>query len=672
MRPFLLASAVALAVSCGPVRPPCSQATCDGCCDVSGMCQFGSSNQACGSRGEACKQCPVAEICSFGTCVTNVGGTGGSGGAGGGAAGGAGGSGGGSAGGSSGGSAGGSSGGSAGGSSGGSAGGSSGGSAGGSGGGVALPGETCASAEPLTLTSGAASVTATTTGYANDHSSPTCASAGPDRFYRFTLATTSNLVATLSPSSNSFGSLALLGPSSSCASATESTCVAGTTPGGMTTLNGNGLAPGSYVLVVKNLGTGDGAFNVAVSTTTVNLPGDTCISPVPLTFSAGTASASGTTTGAANDRGNTSCTGLTGADVVYSFTATPGQVFSATVTPTSPMAAWRPVLSLSGPGLCASAPEATCNAATSAGGTATLTSMPLTAGPYFLWVDSASGAGTGTFTLSASLSAGTPGESCSSPIPLTFSNGVSTVMGSLSGSSSEHVTTLCSSTSTSFAGPDLVYSFTATGAQTFWAQLFGTGFRGALSLRGPNASCSSAAELDCASATPIGTSPASLTSRVLPAGTYYLHVDSPASSNGPFTLNTTLTTGPTGENCASAIPLSFVGGTASVVSSNATANPMSDRRSVTCGGDGPDRVYSFAVSGTRSLIATLQGTSQPTILALTGPSTTCSTAPELTCLGGSGPSGSTISRTVTTGTYYLWVDTFGTTPSGFSLSVTLN
>lgn len=245
-------------------------------------------------------------------------------------------------------------------------------------------------------------------------------------------------------------------------------------------------------------------------------------------------------------------------------------------------------------------------------------------------------------------------------------------MGSIAGSSSEHATTLCSSTSTSFAGPDLVYSFTATGTQTFWAQLFGTGFRGALSLRGPSTVCASAAELACASAPPIGTSPASLTSRVLPAGTYYLHVDSPASSSGTFTLNTTLTTGPTGENCSSPIPLSFVSGTASVVSSNATANPTSDRRSVTCGGDGPDRVYSFTVTGTRSLLATLQGTSEPTILALTGPSNTCSTAPELTCLGGSGPSGTSISRTVTTGTYYLWVDTFGMTPSGYSLSVTLN
>lgn len=498
-----------------------------------------------------------------------------------------------------------------------------------------------------------------------------CAAGGADRFYRFTLSVTSNLVATLVPSSTSFASLSLLGPASSCTTATETACVDGTANGGTTMLNANALLPGTYFLVVKNLGSGDGSFNVSLSTTTVNLPGDSCSSAIPLSFSAGTAAASGTTTGASNDRTGTSCTASTGADVVYSFTAAPGQVFTATVTPTSPTSAWRPVLSLNGVGACSTATEAACSAATSAGGTATITSMPLAAGTYFLWVDSVAGAGSGTFTLSASLSGGIPGESCASPLPLTFSAGVSTVSGTMLPSANDHTTTLCPATSTSFAGPDVVYSFTATGTQTFWASLFPSGFRGSLSLRGPSSVCMGASELACGTGAATN-SPAHLTSRVLPAGTYSLWVDSPAGSAGTFGLSVNLSSGPTGENCSSPIPLNFVNGTASVSGSTGTANPTSDRQSTVCGGSGPDRVFSFSVTGTRTFAASLQGASGG-ILALTGPSASCSTAAELECLGGNGASGTSFNRTLTTGTYYLWVDTFGSTAiTSYSISVTLN
>jgi hypothetical protein len=62
------------------------------------------------------------------------------------------------------------------------------------------------------------------------------------------------------------------------------------------------------------------------------------------------------------------------------------------------------------------------------------------------------------------------------------------------------------------------------------------------------------------------------------------------------------------------------------------------------------------------------------VLVLTGPSSSCATAPEVTCLGGTGPSGSSLSRSLSAGTYYLWVDTFGTTstPGPYSMTVTLN
>ncbi|MCU0696415.1 MAG: hypothetical protein MUC96_07795 [Myxococcaceae bacterium] len=834
--PLTLAVVLGLAfvtTGCGPTRPPCNASTCSGCCDATGMCQFGSSLQACGSRGEACKQCSITETCSFGSCTTGLGGTGGGSGgsggggsAGGGAAGGnaggfaggsaggvAGGSAGGVAGGSAGGFAGGSAGGFAGGSAGGFAGGSAGGFAGGSaggfaggaaggvaggsgGGGAGAPGDfclapivmtpisptqftatatltgatdekaascggagpevflsfavstvsdvsftitpiggsatpvgyivrdtcadefgcstgssastpvrlqpgsyrlvvdslssgvsgsftatvtlstpaprvgdSCSNAEVLTLTGGTASVSATTAGYADDHSSLSCSTAGPDRYYRFTLSSTSNLSAVLTPSLTGFGALYLLGPSSTCSSAFETTCRAGTSPGATTTLTASALAAGTYYLVVKNVSTGDGSFSLSVSASTVSVPGDSCSSAIPLSFFSGTATATGTTVGATNDRSVTCATG--GADVVYSFTATTGQVFSATVTPTSPASSWRPVLSLNAAGACSTASEAACNAATFTGGTATVTSAPLAAGTYFLWVDSTSGFGTGTFSLSASLTASSgSGESCTGPALLTFSGGSASTSGSLTNRFNDASTSLC--ITTGFSGPDAVYSFTVTSTQTFSATLFPSGFRGSLSLRGPTTTCSIASELDCISASTTSAS-VSLPSIQLSPGTYYLWVDSPSGSSGSFTLSATLSGGSTsiGESCTGPIPLTFSlgsSGTASVSGSTSTA--INDAQQG-CGGSGPDRVYSFTVSSTRTFSASANGFTD-IVLALRGPSSTCSASSELAC-NTSGTSFANISsQTLSPGTYYLWVDGFGGASGSFTLTANLN
>ncbi len=129
--------------------PSCGNAkTCDlhscsqGCCDPSGNCQLGASNQFCGQAGNQCQVCSPGTTCSLGSCLllNNAGGgSGGSagGGSGGGVGGGVGGgSGGGVGGGTGGGIGGGAGGGSGGGVGGGSGGGIGGGSGGGSGGGT--------------------------------------------------------------------------------------------------------------------------------------------------------------------------------------------------------------------------------------------------------------------------------------------------------------------------------------------------------------------------------------------------------------------------------------------------------------------------------------------------------------------------------------------------------
>ena len=109
MKNFLL---VALAVTagfvlgtaCGPPVSKCAT-TCLGCCDTSGVCQAGSSFNACGQGGSTCRSCSSTETCSLNVCSSSGLGGGAGGGSGGGTGGGSlgGGTGGGSTGGSSGG-----------------------------------------------------------------------------------------------------------------------------------------------------------------------------------------------------------------------------------------------------------------------------------------------------------------------------------------------------------------------------------------------------------------------------------------------------------------------------------------------------------------------------------------------------------------------------------------
>ncbi len=49
------------------VDPPCSPSTCPtGCCDAKGVCQAGSTVDACGSSGQACTTCNLGQSCRFG------------------------------------------------------------------------------------------------------------------------------------------------------------------------------------------------------------------------------------------------------------------------------------------------------------------------------------------------------------------------------------------------------------------------------------------------------------------------------------------------------------------------------------------------------------------------------------------------------------------------------
>lgn len=55
--------------ACGPTAPaPCSPATCGGCCDASGQCVDGTTDQACGAAGLTCNACGIGQGCVLRRC----------------------------------------------------------------------------------------------------------------------------------------------------------------------------------------------------------------------------------------------------------------------------------------------------------------------------------------------------------------------------------------------------------------------------------------------------------------------------------------------------------------------------------------------------------------------------------------------------------------------------
>ncbi len=67
-----------VSVGCSGPASQCTASTCGGCCDSAGICQLGSTAQACGTFGQACVACGLGLSCNAGFCSGGAGGGGGS------------------------------------------------------------------------------------------------------------------------------------------------------------------------------------------------------------------------------------------------------------------------------------------------------------------------------------------------------------------------------------------------------------------------------------------------------------------------------------------------------------------------------------------------------------------------------------------------------------------
>ncbi len=263
-------------------------------------------------------------------------------------------------------------------------------------------GESCSTIKPMTFSAGSASFGDSTVGHTHDAPPTACGMGGKDLAYSFSTSGTQNLTVSVSGFGSTWPNIYVTSP---CTGAVVSgTCALASASGGTATFTKTNLPPGTYTLWVESYSTYAGAFSVSATLTPSGSQGnggENCSSPTPLVFDQGVATASGRTPATASDVTST-CLGE-GGDVVYSFTTTAPKYFSVTVTPATSQ--YKAVVHLRGPSsTCTAATELTCAGAASPGSSVTTPSTLLSAGTYYLWLDTFSDASfAGPFTLRATL-----------------------------------------------------------------------------------------------------------------------------------------------------------------------------------------------------------------------------------------------------------------------------
>ena len=519
-----------------------------------------------------------------------------------------------------------------------------------------LPGDHCTNTTPLTFTTGMAMASGTTVGTFNDGAGTCATGTAPDIIYSFTTTTVQNLNVTVSTTTGTYQPAVYL-RQTSC-TGTSLGCAIAAVAGGTATLDVSALPAGTYYLWVDGVAGTAGAYSLN-ATLTDPPPGDSCANPLPLTFTSGTATASGTTVGLANDTNGTCATGIA-PDVVYAFSTSAVQDFRVTVSTTT--GTYQPSIYLRTASCTGT--QVTCANAPAVGGSASLDIGALPVGTYYLFIDGVGGT-SGAYAINATLTNPAPGDHCTNPAPLTFTAGTATASGTTMGLYNAGNGSCATGTA-----PDVIYSFTTSSIQEFRVTVStSTGtYQPSVYLR--SASCTGT-QLACANAPALGGS-ASLNIGALPVGTYYLWIDGVAGTSGTYSINATLSNPVAGERCANPDPLVFTSGMAMVTGD--TTN-MFDDAAGTCGGSGgPDKVYSFTTTQNLQLtanVSTSTGTHRPVIYVR---SATCTGTQVTGACNAAAVMGGTATLPATVlpiGTYFLWVDSV-TTGGAFTLTANLS
>lgn len=456
----------------------------------------------------------------------------------------------------------------------------------------------CAAPTPITLTNGAATVQGSTFGTVDEYGTAVDCTGSTDfdgpqayyeldvkagKFYDITLAPTFSL-AYLYIFSQTAGCTAA-GINASCGSAGDTgdyttSSASASTPRALTF---KPTAPGKYVIAVESSGPtyfGDFTLDIKEQDAPTN---DTCNAAQTLTFTAGKATASGTTRGGGNEYGATvDCTGTVdfdGPQVYYAFTAVANKGYKISYTPT--FSSYLYVFEQAACGT-AAAINASCGSvgvsglsAGSTSGAQTVYFQPALAGTYLIALDSSDAATNGTFDLTVEELDPPANGSCANATALTLTNGKVTAQGSTAFGADEYPNTVSCGTANFLDGPQAYYTLDMTAGQNYWLQLSSSFdsaylyiFSGSCDGAGIQTACSSGGT----SGDVLG--PVSSTSKALyfspsTSGTYTIVVDSDRSTTsndeyGDYTLNVEQFGTGTNGTCAAAEQVTLTGNAAQV------------------------------------------------------------------------------------------------------------
>ncbi|MFZ5439119.1 MAG: hypothetical protein ACOZQL_03880 [Myxococcota bacterium] len=530
-------------------------------------------------------------------------------------------------------------------------------------------------------------------------SEPSCSasarSSGADLVYAYTLAARSNVTVVARPVSGSTLH-PVVSVRTACAGGAELACQAASSANAVQA-SLSGQQPGTFFISIDAADGTVGSYLLEVTAVPPS-ENDTCASALPLSFSGATATATGDTTWATNGNAlgdaTPSCSDSargTGRDVVFSYTLTQARDVTVSVTPTGASPSFQPVVSVRGAcGDATAGAERGCVSPLAAA-QARLTLVNQPAGTWYVWVDSAQDTA-GPFQLEVVTAPATPppaNDSCSAPEPLTFINDVATVSASTQQAANDNyagdVSPTCNPSSKQ-SGRDVVYQFTLAQPRDVTidvAPAMGSSLIPAVYLR--KSSCTSqllADEVVCLAAQ--GGVHTVLTA--LPAGTYFLFVDSSGGTAGAFTATVALgapTAAPANDSCAGAQPLVFTNNVATVSGSTfgaTNANSPTDNAPA-CGTDfiprrfGRDLVYSYTLTAAQDVDLTVTpgaGAFVPAVyVRAPNQCASFSAGFELACVA------QTSSQPVRVylpnqpaGTYFLFVDSNSYGTGDFSLSLT--
>ncbi len=576
-----------------------------------------------------------------------------------------------------------------------------------------LPGDTCATAEAITLTNGAAALTGQTTDlYENDVSTGTGCSGfgGGERIYRLDVpaGATANLAAT--PESGFDLSLNLVqgaaGATPSTACGASMACVAGANAGAAgaverLTYTNSGTATKTLFVTVEAATTstqpGQFSLSVDVQAPAIAVAGDTCATLQNVVFNGSSASFTAQTIAdARNDYGaGTGCVGTEGSERGYAVTIPAGKVLTVTATGSG----FDPSLNAVSAYECGSATRRCITGGNVTGSTETITLLNSSAlqSDVVVFVETAATSlpASATYSLSFALSDAAAGEYCGTA----QSVGTGRLTGqALVGFTNDYGTgTSCVGT----AGPDRFYTVVVPDGQKLTATVTPEG--SGTSAWDPAINvmldwgCYSAGRACVAGANSGGSGlldTATWTNHTGASATVYIAVEN-VSSTAPasgttrnFTLDVALAAGsapPVGESCSNAVAISAGSRSGETLIGYSNQYGLG----LGCAGEaGPERVYKIAVPAGQRLTATVTpkvpsgGTSWDPAVNL---QTASACSGPRTCLAGmddgiSGEAETTywVNTGASSTDVYVVVETYSTTTPGstatrtFDLAVTLD